>query len=96
MGSRNIQVFTPSVPTGTRSLTIRSTDAAEARLVVTFAVPVDHDATSYRPSFTTRIACAARPRSRARKSARSRRTLSHLMWVFEQRSITFLRHGRGN
>lgn len=43
VGSRNLQVFTPSVPTGTRSLTIRSTDAAEARLVVTFAVPVVHD-----------------------------------------------------
>ncbi|MET3720757.1 MULTISPECIES: hypothetical protein [unclassified Arthrobacter] len=40
VGSRNLQVFTPSVPPGTRSLTIRSTDAAEARLVVTFAVPV--------------------------------------------------------
>jgi hypothetical protein len=44
LGSRNLQVFTPSVPPGTRSLTIRSTDAAEARLVVTFAVPVMHDA----------------------------------------------------
>jgi hypothetical protein len=44
VGSRNLQVFTPSVPPGTRSLTIRSTDAAEARLVVTFAVPVMRDA----------------------------------------------------
>jgi hypothetical protein len=44
LGSRNLQVFTPSVPAGTRSLTIRSTDAAEARLVVTFAVPVLRDA----------------------------------------------------
>ena len=37
VGSRNLQVFTPSVPPGTRSLTIRSTDGG--RLVVTFAVP---------------------------------------------------------
>ena len=44
LGSRNLQVFTPSVPAGTRSLTIRSTDAAEARLVVTFAVPLMRDA----------------------------------------------------
>lgn len=44
VGSRNLQVFTPSVPPGTRSLTIRSTDAAEARYVVSFAVPVLHDA----------------------------------------------------
>lgn len=36
VGSRNLQVFTPSLPPGTRSLTIRSTDG---RLVVTFAVP---------------------------------------------------------
>jgi hypothetical protein len=43
VGSRNLQVFAPSVPAGTRSLTIRSTDAAEARLVVTFAVPVMRD-----------------------------------------------------
>lgn len=40
VGSRNLQVFTPTVPPGTRSLTIRSTDDAEARLVVTFAVPL--------------------------------------------------------
>lgn len=37
VGSRNLQVFTPTVPPGTRSLTIRSTDGG--RLVVTFAVP---------------------------------------------------------
>ncbi len=30
VGSRNLQVFTPSVPPGTRSLTIRSTDDANA------------------------------------------------------------------
>jgi len=40
LGSRNLQVFTPSVPPGTRSLTIRSTDEADARLVVAFAVPL--------------------------------------------------------
>jgi predicted hotdog family 3-hydroxylacyl-ACP dehydratase len=40
LGSRNLQVFTPSVPFGTRSLTIRSVDDADARLVVTFAVPL--------------------------------------------------------
>ncbi|WP_426987769.1 hypothetical protein [Pseudarthrobacter sp. Y6] len=39
LGFRNLQVFTPSVPPGTRSLTIRSTDDADARLVVSFAVP---------------------------------------------------------
>ncbi|RAX44508.1 hypothetical protein DQ354_14910 [Arthrobacter sp. AQ5-06] len=44
LGSRNLQVFTPSVPPGTRSLTIRSTDDADARLVVTFAVPLMRDA----------------------------------------------------
>ncbi len=44
LGSRNLQVFTPSVPPGTRSLTIRSTDAPEARLVVSFAVRIMHDA----------------------------------------------------
>jgi hypothetical protein len=55
LGSRNLQVFTPSVPPGTRSLTIRSTDAAEPRLVVTCAVPVLHDddelarASAYQP-----------------------------------------------
>lgn len=40
LGSRNLQVFTPSVPPGTRSLTIRSADDAAARPVVTFAVPL--------------------------------------------------------
>jgi len=40
LGSRNLQVFTPSIPYGTRSLTIRSVDDADARLVVTFAVPL--------------------------------------------------------
>jgi len=40
IGSRNLQVFTPTVPLGTRSLTIRSTDDADSRLVVTFAVPL--------------------------------------------------------
>lgn len=39
VGSRNLQVFTPSVPPGTRSLTIRTTEDDGARLVVTFAVP---------------------------------------------------------
>jgi hypothetical protein len=40
VGSRNLQVFTPSVPPGTRSLTIRSADDGDARPVVTFAVPL--------------------------------------------------------
>lgn len=40
VGSRNLQVFTPSVPPGTRSLTIRSADDAGGRPVVTFAVPL--------------------------------------------------------
>ncbi|MGN7202050.1 hypothetical protein [Arthrobacter sp. SAFR-044] len=40
VGSRNLQVFTPSVPPGTRSLTIRSADDADGRPVVTFAVPL--------------------------------------------------------
>jgi hypothetical protein len=40
VGSRNLQVFTPSVPPGTRSLTVRSADDAEGRPVVTFAVPL--------------------------------------------------------
>lgn len=59
LGSRNLQVFTPSVPAGTRSLTIRSTDAAEARLVVTFAVPVMRDASdlnAYQPHHLRRPA----------------------------------------
>ena len=40
VGSRNLQVFTPSVPPGTRSLTVRSADDSKARPVVTFAVPL--------------------------------------------------------
>ena len=40
LGSRNLQVFTPSVPPGTRSLTVKSADDAHARPVVTFAVPL--------------------------------------------------------
>ncbi|BAS10665.1 hypothetical protein AHiyo4_40870 [Arthrobacter sp. Hiyo4] len=44
LGSRNLQVFTPSLPPGTRSLTIRSTDDANARLVVSFAVPLMREA----------------------------------------------------
>jgi hypothetical protein len=38
VGSRSLQVFTPTVPAGTRSLTIRATDDPD-RPVVTFAVP---------------------------------------------------------
>lgn len=38
VGSRNLQVFTPAVPPGIRSLTIRATDDPD-RPVVTFAVP---------------------------------------------------------
>ncbi|MDQ0771132.1 hypothetical protein QF031_003881 [Pseudarthrobacter defluvii] len=40
VGSRNLQVFTPTVPSGTRSLTIRSEDDSDDRPVVTFAVPL--------------------------------------------------------
>ena len=40
VGPRNLQTFTPSVPPGTRSLTIRSADDPEGRPVVTFAVPL--------------------------------------------------------
>ncbi|MFP5367512.1 hypothetical protein D7Z96_11145 [Pseudarthrobacter phenanthrenivorans] len=40
VGSRNLQVFTPSVPAGTRSLTVRSADDPDSRPVVTFAVPL--------------------------------------------------------
>ncbi|NUT71533.1 hypothetical protein [Pseudarthrobacter sp. C4D7] len=40
VGARNLQVFTPSVPAGTRSLTIRAADDAGGRPVVTFAVPL--------------------------------------------------------
>lgn len=39
IGSRHLQVFTPSVPTGTRSLTITSRDDDGARFVVALAVP---------------------------------------------------------
>jgi hypothetical protein len=39
LGSRNLQIFTPSVPPATRSLTIRSIEDGEASLVVTVAVP---------------------------------------------------------
>ena len=39
IGTRNLQVFTPSVPPGTRSLTVRSADD-DGRPVVTFAVPL--------------------------------------------------------
>lgn len=40
VGTRNLQVFAPSVPPGTRSLTIRAADDADSRPVVTFAVPL--------------------------------------------------------
>ena len=40
VGSRNLQVFSPSVPPGTRSLTIKSQDDSDGRPVVTFAVPL--------------------------------------------------------
>jgi hypothetical protein len=40
VGPRNLQTFTPSVPPGTRSLTVRSADDPEGRPVVTFAVPL--------------------------------------------------------
>ena len=40
VGSRNMQVFSPSLPAGTRSLTIRSAEGADDRPVVTFAVPL--------------------------------------------------------
>src|SRR6476661_10199104 len=39
VGTRNLQVFTPSLPPGTRSLTVRSADD-DGRPVVTFAVPL--------------------------------------------------------
>lgn len=39
VGTRNLQVFTPTVPPGTRSLTVRSADD-DGRPVVTFAVPL--------------------------------------------------------
>lgn len=40
LGPRNLQVFTPSVPEGTRSLTVRSADDPDGSHVVTFAVPL--------------------------------------------------------
>lgn len=40
LGSRNLQVFSPSLPAGTRSLTVKAADDAEARPAVTFAVPL--------------------------------------------------------
>lgn len=40
LGSRNFQVFSPSLPAGTRSLTVKAADDAEARPAVTFAVPL--------------------------------------------------------
>jgi hypothetical protein len=39
MGSRQLHVFTPAVPLGARSLTIKSKEADGARQVVVFAVP---------------------------------------------------------
>jgi hypothetical protein len=39
IGPRHLQVFGPSVPAGTRSLTIRSVDDSEPQLVVVLAVP---------------------------------------------------------
>ena len=42
LGSRNLQVFSPSVPPGTRSLTIRSADGPEPRLILQ-----DHFGTEY-------------------------------------------------
>lgn len=40
LGSRNLQVFTPSLPPGTRSLTVKSADDPQTRPAVTFAVPL--------------------------------------------------------
>lgn len=40
VGSRNLQVFTPTVPDRTRSLTVRSADDPDGKHVVTFAVPL--------------------------------------------------------
>lgn len=40
LGSRNLQVFSPSLPAGTRSLTVKAAYDAEARPAVTFAVPL--------------------------------------------------------
>ncbi|EMY34501.1 hypothetical protein D477_009348 [Arthrobacter crystallopoietes BAB-32] len=39
MGSRQLHVFTPTVPAGARSLTIKSKEAGTVRQVVVFAVP---------------------------------------------------------
>jgi hypothetical protein len=39
IGSRQLQFFAPSIPHGTRSLTIRSVDAEGASFVVALAVP---------------------------------------------------------
>jgi hypothetical protein len=39
IGSRQLQFFAPSIPPGTRSLTIRSVDAEGASFVVALAVP---------------------------------------------------------
>lgn len=63
LGSRNLQVFTPSVPFGTRSLTIRSTDDADARLVVTFAVPlmIEADETAQAEEPVSRASRLRRP-----------------------------------
>lgn len=61
LGSRNLQVFTPSVPPGTRSLTIRSTDGADARLVVAFAVPRMREADETAAAPTSRPVRLRRP-----------------------------------
>ncbi|TLM88130.1 hypothetical protein [Pseudarthrobacter sp. NamE5] len=50
LGSRNLQVFTPSVPPGTRSLTVRSADDPSGRQVVTFAVPLRAVPSELQPS----------------------------------------------
>jgi hypothetical protein len=39
VGSRNLQIFGPSMPPGTRSLTIRSSEAGRKCLIVSLAVP---------------------------------------------------------
>lgn len=40
LGSRNLQVFSPSLPSGVRSLTVKAADDATGRPAVTFAVPL--------------------------------------------------------
>lgn len=40
LGSRNLQVFSPTLPAGTRSLTVKSADDPQVRPAVTFAVPL--------------------------------------------------------